>query len=588
MTARRAFLVAALLAPFTACSLWKALTRSEWASYPASELEVVEAEHRVVVQEEGLDALAARVRLIRGARHEIRLQTFIFENDSVGRLLAFELLAAARRGVRVHLLVDQMFSVQDAKLIAALASADAHFEIRHYNPVANRIRPVLGQQLAALLVDFRGFNHRMHNKVLTVDGKYVVTGGRNVQDAYFSYATGLNYHDRDVLVEGPIAKKVEAAFDRYWNNPLAVKSEDLIDVGEAMREKTFEAIGDEHTFRIDEVLAALASRLTDASGAPLPDESSFAKAIPVHRLAFVVDEPGKNSGTRLDQGGAATRHCRQLLAGATREILAQTPYLVLTDRAFDLLADLRRDHPEIRIRASTNSLSATDAWYAYAGHYRQKRRLIEEGAVEVCEWKPLPGDLASFVPDYAALRERRANENGVDPSALPPIGDAAGLGREPYLCLHAKAFVVDRAIAMVGSFNVDPRSTNLNTESMMVFFDPVVAARVADSIERDMAPRNSWVIWRRERPPVVEDVMSLVEGVNAFGVSITGVDVWPSTATSAFELNDGASAVNVSDPRFHEHFREVGNFPWVPASDPRLVLAQLFAAALAEPASPIL
>jgi hypothetical protein len=143
-------------------------------------------------------------------------------------------------------------------------------------------------------------------------------------------------------------------------------------------------------------------------------------------------------------------------------------------------------------------------------------------------------------------------------------------------------------VALIGSFNLDPHSANVNTECMLAMFDADFCRRLTASIERDIAPQNSWVVWRLDRPLGVEQAFALVETVNALGAAVTGVDLWPSTSTSAFELIAGESPVPVTDPEFHRRYRAVGNFPWMEAGDSKLVLARMLKAVLEEPLRPIL
>src|SRR5690606_1220653 len=94
--------------------------------------------HYVNVLEQGEDSLLLRVHLIRAARKSIDMQTFIWTNDDAGRLILDELLAAARRGVRVRVLADQLFSLEDTVLLSRLALVHRNFEVRIYNPTFHK------------------------------------------------------------------------------------------------------------------------------------------------------------------------------------------------------------------------------------------------------------------------------------------------------------------------------------------------------------------------------------------------------------------------------------------------------------------
>src|SRR5262249_26338702 len=86
--------------------------------------------HYVNLLDRGADSLLLRVHLIRAARRSIALQTFIFADDDAGLLVLDELVQAARRGVQVRVIIDQLFSLENAGLLAALARAHVNFELR--------------------------------------------------------------------------------------------------------------------------------------------------------------------------------------------------------------------------------------------------------------------------------------------------------------------------------------------------------------------------------------------------------------------------------------------------------------------------
>lgn len=123
-----------------------------------------------------------------------------------------ELRAAADRGVRVRLLLDDNGISGLDEVLAAL-HAPPMIEVRLFNPFTLR-RP----KLLSYGFDFFRLNRRMHNKSMTVDGVATILGGRNIGDIYFVYGPGTGYFDLDILGVGPIAADVAADFDRYWNS----------------------------------------------------------------------------------------------------------------------------------------------------------------------------------------------------------------------------------------------------------------------------------------------------------------------------------------------------------------------------------
>jgi hypothetical protein len=87
------------------------------------------------------DALQARLALIRGARHTLDVQTYIYAEDDAGWMFLRELIGAAERGVRVRLLVDQISAMERVETLAALSAAHVNLEFRVYNPIRGRGPP---------------------------------------------------------------------------------------------------------------------------------------------------------------------------------------------------------------------------------------------------------------------------------------------------------------------------------------------------------------------------------------------------------------------------------------------------------------
>ena len=169
----------------------------------------------------GFDALVQRVALIHSARTRIDVQTFIYADDAVGRFLLEEMAAAADRGVRVRLLIDAMFCAIPPERLAWWRQQHRGLAIAFYNPRPKDVvkaRQDLQDEVTA------GLNHRMHNKLLVVDGESGLTGGRNHEDAYFDLGQGLNYRDREVLIRGVTARQMAACASAWWFHPSSVHS----------------------------------------------------------------------------------------------------------------------------------------------------------------------------------------------------------------------------------------------------------------------------------------------------------------------------------------------------------------------------
>src|SRR6478735_7037776 len=182
----------------------------------------------VYTLEEGDESMISRAWLCESAEKTIDIKYFIFSADNIGLIAIDYLLRAADRGVQIRLLVDDIMVEADADELLAL---DAHpnLSIKIYNPTAN-IGKNLPEKLYSLASDFRGFNQRMHNKTILVDGKVAITGGRNIADEYFDYDHEYNFRDRDVLLIGKEVGNMENSFSLFWNSDASVAIADLVSV----------------------------------------------------------------------------------------------------------------------------------------------------------------------------------------------------------------------------------------------------------------------------------------------------------------------------------------------------------------------
>ena len=515
--------------------------------------------HHVTLLDRGQDGLIARLHLIRAARKSIDLQSFIYDVDDSGLLVLDELLAAARRGVKVRLLLDQLYGLPDPGLQAALAGAHPNFELRLYNPTFGEAKTQPLQYAAGIVCCFRKFNRRMHTKLLLVDGTVGVTGGRNIQDRYFDWGESYNYRDRDILVAGPIAAAMQENFEAFWTFEQSHPAHSLKDVAERLiREGGVPAhrlLGPARE-RSPRVLA-MAEAVTDGAAvyerlAPL--------TLPVGRVEFFADLPQKHIGEQPAHDDAS-RAMRDLVDSSRTELVMQTPYLVLSRPARKLFREMhaRTDPPEVIV--STNSLAATDAFPVYAMSHKYKRLYLRELGFQIFEYKPYPEDAPIDVAATGVLGPREA--------ALPIFGSgSAGSASGPVplkraglrLGLHAKSIVVDDRIGVVGSHNFDPRSDKLNTESMVVVHDRQFAAALRASIQRDMIPANAWTIARQEKPPVLS---GLNYSLGKLSEKLPIFDIWPFPYASSFELREGCNPLPPEDPRFYACYEDVGAFPEV-------------------------
>ena len=568
--------------------------------------------HYALILDYGQDALVSRINLFRSARAGIDLQTYIFDEDDAGRLALEELLAAARRGVRVRVLIDQLSALKKVDTLAALAGLHRNFEVRIYNPVLRRARISYPQYLLAAACCWRRLNQRMHSKMLLIDGKVAVTGGRNYQDDYYDWSDEYNFRDRDVLVAGPEVRAMQENFETFWNSRRSVPIARLTDVGTFLLRNGVPAWGAPDYERPSRVAAV--SR--EADDAALIGERLAAAALPVRKVEFLGDLPEKHRRS-YDGVAPSTRGLRELIESAHDEVLLQTPYLVLSKPAQQMFRELheRPDGPDVIV--STNSLAATDSFITYALSYKYKRRYLRDFGFQIYEFKPFPEDApidvdatgavdigwrddGTPVIDGEPLPQRAGevtrgdagrkgsrggrggesgdgdgDENDAAPRPLTREYSAlrfAGINvnqRVPLkragvrIGLHAKSLVIDERVGVVGTHNFDPRGDSYNTESAVVIEDPAFAHALAASIRRDMAPENSWTIARRAKPPVLS---GLEYSLGKVSEQLPVFDLWPMRYATSYEFKPGPECpmpLPPDNPRFRLCYEPVGDFPEV-------------------------
>jgi putative cardiolipin synthase len=426
------------------------------------ELDVPELHTGVLLLERGASALIARAWLVQNATERIDAQYFIFAADTAGLVAIDALLLAADRGVKVRLLVDDTLAHGDPNVLHAL-SLHPNAEVRIYNPIIN-VGRTLPQKLNSVFGDFQQVNQRMHNKLFIADGRVAITGGRNMGSEYFDLKRNSNFRDRDVLLVEGAVDDAQESFEQFWSHSLAQPIEDLLD--EPLRYPPEEVWERLHQFSCNPArfLPMLRNRVT-AVPASLRDRVGQGLFHVAERVEYVSDDPGKNNSGTLTGGGVSTDALIALVRGAKESVVIQSPYLVTTALGLSVFKDA--EDRGVQVRILTNSLASTDNILAFSGYRKGSDALLEAG-VELYESKPRMAAQAELM--NGPLRERFNSK----------------------MALHAKSMVVDGKISVVGSFNLDPRSANLNTESITVIHSKEVAAHLIARMETEMAPENAW------------------------------------------------------------------------------------------------
>lgn len=410
----------------------------------------------------GEDALGSLATLARRAERSLDLQYYIVRNDASSRTLLREVHAAAVRGVRVRVLVDDLNTAGSDESLLCL-TRHPNIELRLFNPLPAGRFSTLTRVLSSL-TDVERINQRMHGKMFVADNAIAATGGRNLGDEYFVRSPKSNFVDLDVLVAGPAVRRMSATFDRFWNDPLAYP------LAQVVRDEPRCAGPVSATPQAE--VDADGERVEAPDSTPVPP-SALARDLAAGRLKLhwvdvrvLADPPEKIGGEAATSSTSIADDMTRLLGSARSELILITPYFVPGEHGTELIRTLR--DRRVRVRVLTNSLASTDAPVVHTGYARYRRQLVEMG-VELYELR---------------------NQLGTPRSQLGSFGSSLA-------SLHAKAVVVDRRTVLVGSMNLDPRSQFLNTEMGLVIPDGEIAAQLVGLFD-DVSRNSSYRIEQRE------------------------------------------------------------------------------------------
>ena len=386
---------------------------------------------------DGLDAFAVRAASARLAGRSLDLQYYMWHDDLVGHLLAKEVVAAADRGVRVRILIDD---INTKGLDPALLALDANprIEIRLYNPFRNRSGV---WRMVEMVQRFFSVNHRMHNKAWIVDGRVAVVGGRNIGNEYFEADEGVNFRDLDMLLVGPAVTDASTIFDGFWNSTAAVPIEAL----NPQKPQTLRELMGQIDRESD---AAAAKHYLDRVAASPTVQRMSNRTLPLHWISeiHVVSDPPLKVAS--DHAQWLSQRIFAQVQATRSEALLISPYFVPGQNGTQALGQLAEGGAHVCV--VTNSLAANDVPAVHSGYERYRGSLLDSGV---------------------QLFEIRRNGPKV----------AQGLFGSSGASLHTKAYVINRTDGFVGSFNLDPRSANLNTEMGVMFSD----AGLADDLRKE-------------------------------------------------------------------------------------------------------
>ena len=466
-------------------------------------------------------AYGSRLALVDAAQKTLDVQYYAIHADASTERLLLSVVAAARRGVRVRVLLDDFHSTGRDAQVMRLAFVP-NIEMRMFNPLTGARGSPVGRMFSAL-ADFSRAQQRMHNKLFIADNAMGVTGGRNLGDAYFGHADSGNFVDLDVLAAGPIVQELSRSFDSYWNNERAYPVQSLITREEldALRESLRAAdaaqrdqvagrgatpappdsppeaaqrarIWDQQPMDLAQArfIWAPAAVLADkpakippdgASQAPALPERAPAKASPLATTAALgartaapaAAPPAPAPAAPASAADAETHDAQtdtvvdgllQLMGQARRDLLIISPYFVPGPDMKQAFAAARARG--VRVRVLTNSLASNDAPIAHAGYARHRPDLLAMG-VELYEMRSeLPGRLGGALGSTGSSGGARGGSTGSSRAML-----------------HSKLLIMDGRLLAVGSMNLDIRSQRQNTEIALLIRSGELSRRATVQIE---------------------------------------------------------------------------------------------------------
>ena len=400
------------------------------------------------------EAFAARMMLAKHAQRSLDVQYYIWRNDMTGTMLFEALHAAADRGVRVRLLLDDNNTNGSDPILMGL-HAHENIEVRLFNPFMLR-KP----RWPGFITDLSRLNRRMHNKSFTADNSLTIIGGRNIGDEYFGATDDVLFADLDVLSAGAAVQDVSQDFDKYWHSQSSYPIDRVIP-------HTAGLPLDELRQQAEFIAASPAAQqyVESLRGSPFIAQLEQGKInFEWLNVRMVSDDPSKGLGQAAPES-LLIQQFQDIIGDPEFDVELISPYFVPTEAGVEAFAWLVRKGVEVKVL--TNSLDATDVSAVHAGYAKRRKALLKSGVI-LYEMQRHPAQIKT------AKRKKRF------------LGSSGS-------SLHAKTFSVDRKHVFIGSFNFDPRSANLNTELGFVIDSPRLAQRINQAFH-DEIPAHAYQV----------------------------------------------------------------------------------------------
>jgi putative cardiolipin synthase len=430
----------------------------------------------------GQYALQARLELARRAQRTLDVQYYQIHNDRTGRYLLRTLRDASQRGVRVRLLIDDLYTAGEDELLLAL-DAYPNLEIRLFNPFPTGRQNLL-TRFAYNVQDFDRVHRRMHNKLFVADGVMAVVGGRNIADEYFMASAGANFVDLDTFVIGTILPRLSFLFDEYWNSPRVYPLRAIVktDKSDAELQRSFEQMTSAEASTVTRVTVLpgesggeRVETVEVNAGTPDPEPpppndvlgySPIVQELDAGKVGLIwaeaqayADNPDKVIGRQstygavpIDDVDSVRYNVIEMIRRARKEVVLTSPYLIPGAEGMETFKTAAKRG--VSFTLVTNSLAATDEPVVHTGYRRYRPEMLAMG-MQLYELSP-----------QRVSRSLRLGRF------------STSIGR-----LHAKSAVVDREQVFIGSMNFDPRSDQHNTEMGMFITSPALAQQMLKLVD---------------------------------------------------------------------------------------------------------
>ena len=465
----------------------------------------------------GQFALQARIELARRAQRTLDVQYYQIHDDRTGRYLLRTLRDASERGVRVRVIIDDLYTAGQDPLLLGL-DAYPNVEVRLFNPFPAGRKNFL-TRFAVNWHEFDRVNRRMHNKLFIADGVMAVAGGRNIADEYFMASAGANFVDLDTFVIGAILPRLSSLFDEYWNSDRVLPIRAIVPTErpDAELRQDFERMTSAEAVPIVRVTTMPAEMgggevvevIGSTGGTPEPevpppndvlgygpivDELNAGKVglIWADAQAY-ADSPDKVIGrvstyglAPIDDVDSVRYNVIEMMRRARKDVVITSPYLIPGEAGLETFRN-SVEHYGVKYTLVTNSLAATDEPVVHTGYRRYRPEMLKLGM-----------NLYELSPQKVSRSLRLGRFS-------------TSIGR-----LHAKSAVVDGERVFIGSMNFDPRSDQHNTEMGLFIQSPQVAQqmlKLVDVIRQQgaykvvLAPNGKDMIWTTTGPGGREEVV---------------------------------------------------------------------------------